>query len=170
MSKYLDYFNKVYFQSKPIEVIKSQKELLLLLAKGYTLQKIAEILNKNYYNIQKRTQNLYEKFKVNNRADLIRVSIDAKILSTPDVTLKFKKRFAKISNLKQEVKLLEPLTERAINFLRLKLQGKSDTEIIKILNLYSTYPVWEIKRELYYKFNCDNLIQAILIAVKLEII
>ncbi len=42
MSKYLDYFNKAYFQSKPIKVIKSQKELLLLLAQGYTLQKKKE--------------------------------------------------------------------------------------------------------------------------------
>lgn len=174
MSKFLEEYYKYYFpennKNNKTKIIKSQLELLKFLAAGYTLKEIAQKTNKKYYNIQKRTQNLYKKFWVDNRSDLICKSIEEGILSTRDVKQLFKKRFTKITIKEKEIKLLEPLSNRAMLFLKLKSVGKSDNEIIKLLNLYGTYPIWEIKRELYYKFDCDNMLQVINKAFKLEII
>ena len=46
-----------------IRLVKSQLELLLLLAKGFTLKEIAKNSNCTTDNIKKRTHKLYKKFK-----------------------------------------------------------------------------------------------------------
>ena len=170
MSKFLEYFNRFFYPQVELKVIKSQQELIKLLACGYTLKEIANKTNKKYFNIQKRTQKLYEKFGVNNRGDLIRKAIEYKIITTKDIKPLFKKRFTRIKNSIYEIKLLAPLSERAFNFLKLKSSGKSDSEIIQIMGLYGTYPIWEIKRELYSKLDSTNILQVIYKPVKLEII
>lgn len=81
MSKYLNYFNKLYEEQEKqkkkqeLRLVKSQLELLKLLASGLTIQEIATKLNKKYENIKKRTQNLYFKLGAVDRYWLIKLSI-----------------------------------------------------------------------------------------------
>ena len=50
------YFN--FQQKEKIKLINSQKELLKILAQGYTLNEIAKIFNCSRDNIKKRTKNI----------------------------------------------------------------------------------------------------------------
>lgn len=60
MKKYYSNINS----NKAPRVIKSQLKLIKALAEGRTLKETADMLDISYYNLQKRTQLLYKKFKV----------------------------------------------------------------------------------------------------------
>ena len=97
MYKFSEYFNSKYskLKEKELRITSSQLSLLQILASGATIQEAALLSGKKYDNIKKRTNNLYKKFKVTNRADLIRKAINAGLISTKDVKVRFKKRFIK---------------------------------------------------------------------------
>ncbi len=54
-----------------MEITNNQKTILLALAQGKTLKLTAQELNLKYDNFTKQTQNLYKKFNVHNRKELI---------------------------------------------------------------------------------------------------
>lgn len=174
MSKFLEYFNRIYeqrYKKRPLVLTKKQRDLLLLLAQGLTLKEIALQAGKTYNNMKKRTQCLYKKFQVKNRYELIRKAIGEKLLTTKEVKPKFRKRFIP----KEKPLVISPigseyLTVREITYLKLAGAGKTDSEIIKLMGLYGTYPIWEIKRSIKGYLNCKNITQAIYIAKTLEII
>lgn len=101
MSNFLNFYNQFYLdlinakKEKKYRLTKSQLELLKLLASGQTVNEIAGCLDKKYDNIKKRVQNLYKKFNVQNRCELIYRAIKVKLISTKDIKPQFRKRFIK---------------------------------------------------------------------------
>lgn len=177
MSKYLDYFNKLYKekekQKRKLEfrLTESQWKLLKFLACGLTLREIADALGTNYNNIKKRTQNLYFKFGAADRYCLIKLAIEYGFITTKDIKPRFRKRFIKentIDNINH--KEISMLSEREKIFLLLLGEGKTQTEIITVMELYGTYPVWELKRSICAKLACENFVRAVYVAKKLGII
>lgn len=157
MTYLIQYFDLSY-QHK-IKVLKTQEELLFLLATGKTLKQIAIETNKTYNNIKKRTQALYKKFEVTNRSDLIAKAIACRILINEDVQRRFKKRFIKPEKLKKSGSYSE-LTEREMQYLKLAAVGKTQKEIIQIMDLCSTYTAQYIRGCICTKLNSKNLAQA----------
>ncbi len=157
MTYLIQYFDLSY-QHK-IKVLKTQEELLFLLATGKTLKQIAIETNKTYNNIKKRTQALYKKFEVTNRSDLIAKAIACRILINEDVQRRFKKRFIKPEKLKKSGSCSE-LTEREMQYLKLAAAGKTQKEIIQIMDLCSTFTAQYIRGCICAKLNGKNLAQA----------
>ena len=55
-------YESLFKKDEQMKLIKSQIELIKMLARGYTLQETADKMNLKYCNLQKRTQLLYKKF------------------------------------------------------------------------------------------------------------
>lgn len=171
MSKFSEYFNLKYskLSEKKLTLTSTQLCLLKLLASGSTLQEIALMCGKKYENIKKRTNNLYKKFKVQNRLDLVRKAIKADLIKTGDVTVRFKKRFIKDEFL-HDACLCQNLTEEEIRYLYLVSIGKTQREIVCIMNFYGIYPAQYIRKCICLKLNCKNMTQAVRTAFILKII
>ena len=118
-----DYF--YYFPTKPskLHIIKSQEELLKLLASGLTLREIADRTGKKVNNIKKRVQLLYQKFDVQSRQELISVAIKKEFISHKDVAKKFRKRFLKAKFDKMKIIKKPDLSERELKLLQLRAQN-----------------------------------------------
>lgn len=161
-----------YFPTKTpqFHIIKSQKELLKLLASGLTLREIAVLTNKKLNNIKKRVQLLYKKFEVNSRQKLISAAIKKGLISTYDVTKRFKKRFTRIKSDNKKIIQCPNLSERELKLLKLRAQNIKQTILIEQLNLWSYYGLKQLEFHVCEKFETENILQAICIAKKLEII
>lgn len=156
-----------------VNAIDSQIILIKALAKGQTLKETAEVLNLNYYNLQKRTQLLYRKFGVHSRAALIAKSVKYKIIYNSDVCNKFRKRFIKdfrVTVNSEKFHLDDNLTELEIKYVECAMRGMTKTEIISSLNLlnmnYCNYVISQICR----KLNARNITQAAAYAIRLGIV
>lgn len=164
-----DYFYYFPQKSHKITLIKSQLELLKLLAGGLTLKEIAEKTGKKLNNIKKRVQLLYEKLDVNNRHDLITIALKNNFISHKNVTNRFRKRFSKIKIQNKTIKNVE-LSEREIKLLKLKSQCLSQAELIEELGLWSYYGLKQLQFYVCKKMECKNILEAVFIAKRLEII
>lgn len=171
MSIFSDYFNSKYskLKEKELTLTSSQLRLLQILASGATIQEAALHSGKKYDNIKKRTNNLYKKFKVTNRADLIRKAINAGFISTKDVKTRFKKRFIKREIL-PEILQEQGLTEEELRYLSLVSEGKTQKEIIALMGLCSDYMGQYLKKCICGKLNCKNITEAVRVAFVLKII
>lgn len=158
-----------YFNTEN-KLIKSQLCLLKELAKGKTLRDTALNLHISYYNLQKRTQLLYKKFNVHTRKELIIKAIERKIISTKDVSIKFRKRFIKVSNKIDFTaqNLNYKLSPQEQAFLFLAGKGKKEYQIRNILNLKGKYHSHCIKELILWKLNSKNMAEAIIKYYKLE--
>lgn len=171
MSKFLEYFNNLHFNKpkpKTMTLMRSQLDLLRLLATGMSLREIAEIMGKTYNNIHKRTNLLYEKFWVNSRKELIEEALKQNFIKNKDVKNRFRERFVKKSDTQMIVKA--ELTLKEVKFLLLKKEGALQKEIMKQLDLWSFYQYRQIRSRILDKLECKNLNQAVCILSKLEII
>ncbi len=171
MSKFSEYFNSTYskLSEEKLTVTSSQLCLLKLLAGGAVLREIALMCGKKYENIKKRTNNLYKKFRVTNRADLIREAIKMELIKTGDVTRRFKKRFIKREFLQDDCRF-QDLTDEEVQYLNLVSKGKTQKEIIYIMNFYGLYPAQYVRKCICWKLNCKNMTQAVRAAFILKII
>ncbi len=171
MYKFSEYFNSKYskLKEKELRITSSQLSLLQILASGATIQEAALLSGKKYDNIKKRTNNLYKKFKVTNRADLIRKAINAGLISTKDVKVRFKKRFIKREIL-PEILQEQGLTEEELRYLYLVSQGKTQKEIIAIMGLCSVYMAQYLRKCICEKLNCKNITESVRAAFVLKII
>ena len=176
MSNFLDIFNKQYFPPEKDEdfvLRKSQIELLNQLAKGDTIKETAERMNLKYYNLQKRTQLLYQKFKVKNRTKLIQKAIKHKIISHCDLTPRFRKRFLnKRAELPQvePPRLRYPLSEQELTLLKLSAAGATRNEIVKKMNLLNLNFANCIAGRACYNLCAKNITEAVAIATRLKLI
>lgn len=163
----MHYLYYKYSEDKKFNIIKSQLLLLKILAQGHTLLKSAEILGIKYYNLQKRTQNLYKKFNVTNRLQLIQKAIELKIITTKEVSTRFRKRFLKISNnVEYQTKIQYDLTNLEINYLHLFANGLTEKEIRDVLKLKGKYHSLCIRKTIIWKLNVDNMMQALVKYIK----
>ncbi len=87
--------SEIFFESKNIKLTNKQKTIILALAQGKTLKLTAQELSLKYDNFTKQTQNLYKKFNVHNRKELILKAVQQGIISSKNVSKSFKKRFTK---------------------------------------------------------------------------
>ena len=140
-----------------------QYELVILLASGITLKEIAVKLNKSYNDIRKRTLNLYKKFDVHNRLELVQFLIKTEIISTKNVTKKFRNRFIKKSIYVPETENIILLEYEEYIYLRKRGKGKTKKDIVAEMKLYSKYPLDIMDKNICYKLNCKNITQAVYI-------
>lgn len=175
MSKFLKCFYSKYEQKQhKIKLINSQLELLKMLASGKTLKEISTIMNKSYYNIQKRTQLLYKKFDVNNRKKLILRAISEKLITNKDITMLFRRRFGKYKFKKAGIEInynkIQSLNEIEYYYLIFYSFGLPEVKIREKMNLYNTYTTLWIRNDICNKLNVENMIQALYVAKILNII
>lgn len=146
----------------------SQMELALQLVKGYTLKEIAINLNSNYDSIRKRTRSLYKKFRVTERNNLAAALIEEKIITTMQVSERFRKRFTYKKLKSYEVQSpTKELTEQELKYLRLVLDGNTKSNIIKKMNLYNMHYCNYIQACICRKLNARNITNALFIVGKL---
>lgn len=166
----MHYYHYYYPQKdKKLHLIKSQIELLKLLACGYTLNEIANLTQKTYDNIKKRTQLLYKKFAVNSRQELIIKAKKEGFIVRDDISSRFKIRFNK-TKFKAKNKPEFTLTDFETKLLKYKSQGFKCAEIIDKLGLWSYYGLKQKEFYLCAKMNCSNILEAVFYAKKLGII
>lgn len=149
-------------RNNEIKIINSQLVLIKELAKGDTLNNIAISLNIKYYNLQKRTQNLYKKFAVNNRKELIYKALKENVITTKDISKKFRKRFLKnldSINLPKSEKYF--LSSQEVIYLILKSQGFTEVEIREIMGLKGKYHSFCIANSILMKLDVKNFVQAL---------
>ncbi len=167
MEKYYTDINS----NKAPRVIKSQLKLIKALAEGRTLKETADMLDISYYNLQKRTQLLYKKFKVHNRAALITKALKFKIIPSSDIKKHFRLRFTnKLDSNRTNLKLKSDLTELEINYLKLAASGAIKKEIIKQLNLINMHFCNFLLAEICSKLNARNITEATTKAIRLNVI
>ena len=161
-------------KSLKIKLIKSQKELLLELASGKTIPEIAQKLDKTPNNIKKRTLNLYKKFNVHYRKELLLKAIEQKIISYKNISPRCRKRFLKSDNIPVSVEVKTPnnleLSEKEYNFLLLLSQSYTRKQIMKILNFYNMHDCNYYYHCMLNKLNAKNAIQAVVVGIKYGII
>ena len=157
-----------------IRLVKSQLELLLLLAKGFTLKEIAKNSNCTTDNIKKRTHKLYKKFKVSSRKELIQEAISLKVIQYKNISKKFRDRFF---NTKKEscfdsfdATINEELTPLEINVLILAAANLKKEEIIAKLSFPNMHYCNYIFYEIFKKLKTKTISESILKAIKLDII
>ena len=153
-----------------MEINKSQMELILELMQGKTLNEIAETLNTTYNNIQKRTNNLYKKFNVKNRKDLSTALLQQNIITSTQITKNFRKRFkTKIDDtaISEEI---EELTKQELQYLFLASRSKTKKDIMNIMNLRNMHECNYIQACICRKLNALNMINALFIAGKLNLV
>ena len=176
-SKYYDSLLSEFKKEKEIKIkiVKSQRELLLELASGKTLTEIAEKLNKTPNNIKKRTLNLYKKFNIHSRKELILKAIKQNIISCKNITRKCRKRFltksnnvCTINNIKQPKTF--NLTEREYNFLLLLSKGYTRKQIMEELRITNMHACNYHYYCMLDKLNAKNAVQAIVTAIKYGIL
>lgn len=155
---------------KKFTLLKTQIELLKILASGITLKETAQKLCVKYNTIKTRTKVLYKKFNVDNRKDLISKAIELKILSFKDVKIKFYKRFCCFKENYTNPTPKEILTIEEIQYLKLASQGLSAKDIIQRMSLTGKYHAQYINLSLCYKLDAKNITQAVVYAKILEII
>ncbi len=173
-----NYYIKLQNQlaQKPIKVrlIRSQINLILLLATGMTLKEIAIKEGKQENNIKKRTQNLYKKFLVANRKDLILKAIKQKIIKFKDISPKFRKRFFReneiYNNFYSDITIKEELNAEEIKILTLLSKGFTKKQIIKELRYINIHYYNMILYGIFAKLHVENKIQAVYMAIKNKII
>jgi DNA-binding NarL/FixJ family response regulator len=85
-SQFYDARNKESKLKFPI-LTPREKEVLILIAQGYTNPAIAEKLFVSLTTIESHRKNLYSKLKVKNTATLIRFALDNNLLDSPSSTL-----------------------------------------------------------------------------------
>lgn len=155
--------------TKTFTLTTSQQALLVWLASGMTIAKIAELSGKTFNNIQKRTQLLYKKFNAKNRQELISKALKLRLISSKEIKSLFKKRFIKLK--KEEIK--EPNTIISIQewqYIKLKSRGANINELIEGCRLWSYYGLKGLEYDICKKFNCATIIEALCIAKKFGII
>lgn len=175
MSKrYYKLFHSELKKEKKIKLIKSQKELLLELASGKTIPEIAEKFDKTPNNIKKRTLNLYKKFNVHCRKELLLKAIEQKIISYKNIFPRCRKRFLKSDNISASFKLETPknleLSEKEYNFLLFLAQSYTRKQIMKMLNFYNMHDCNYYYHCMLNKLNAKNAIQAVVTGIKYSII
>lgn len=153
-----------------MNLIKSQHDLLKLLATGATLKEIAQQSGVKYNTIKTRTKLLYKIFEVNNRKDLIFKTLKLKIILYTDIKPKFRKRFVKSIKRDKIPYLQETLTHKEITYLLLKACGMKGYEIIESMHLASKYHERYIRNLICYKLNARNITHAVTNAIILGII
>ena len=171
----LNTYSKKEEETPPsIKLVKSQFELLLLLAKGFTLKEIAKNSNCTTDNIKKRTHKLYKKFKVNSRKELILKAISQKIIQYRNISKKFRDRFLKtkkeshINNF--DTTINENLTQLEINVLILAAANLKKEEIISKLSFPNMHYCNYVFYEIFKKLKTKTISESILKAIKLDII
>ena len=173
-SKYYKSLLSEFKRKKEIKLIKSQKELLLELASGKTLNEIAEKLNKKPNNIKKRTLNLYKKFNVHSRKELLSETINKYIISYKNITRKCRKRFLTKSNVVRTLNIERPktfnLTEQEYNFLLLLSKGYTRKQIMEKLRITNMHACNYCYYCMLDKLNAKNAVQAIVAAIKYGIL
>lgn len=145
-----------------------QKNILITLAKGETLAIAAKKLNITYNNMRKQTQNLYKKFDVHNRKELILKAVELKIISTKNISGLFKKRYQHQSS--TNIVPAEILNNREIEYLKLAAQGFTKEEIIKKLNILNMNFCNYIIGEICKKLNTKNITHSVYIAAYYKLI
>ena len=157
-------------QNEKIKLINSQKELLKILAQGYTLNEIAKIFNCSHDNIKKRTKRLYKKFNAKNRKELIQKAIKLKFLGYKDISYKFRKRFLKKDiNISSKINVpdnIEPLNESEMKIFNLAVKGYTKKEIVKELNLLNMHSCNVSFYIILRKLKAENITNAVCIAIK----
>ena len=115
-----------------MKITNKQKTIILALAQGKTLKLTAQELSLKYDNFTKQTQNLYKKFNVHNRKELILKAVQQGIISSKNVSKSFKKRFTKFP--KNSFSTAR-LNTREKQYLQLAAQGFTKEQIIKEMNI-----------------------------------
>lgn len=164
------YYDKFFKNSEKIKITKKQEELIRLLAKGFTIKEIADILNLSYYNIQKRTQILHKKFNVHKRHQLIDAAIKNCIIRYADLTSRYRKRFVKFEFTVPKVTITEPLTEQELEYLKLLAKGETKKNILKEMKLLNMNFCNYIQNNICKKLNAKNRVQAVFFACILKLI
>ena len=166
-------------RGEDFRVTNSQKELIKALAKGFKLRETSKIMNINYNNLQKRVQLIYKKFGVHSRQDLIYKAISQKIITTKDVTNRYRNKYIKIKQTPKTDLLLKyikycsgeyKLNKLELNYLIAKLNGKSVREILEILPIYGKYHAKCIEYNIVHKLEVDSIFEAIIFLTNFEII
>ena len=161
-------------KSLKIKLIKSQKELLLELASGKTIPEIAQKLDKTPNNIKKRTLNLYKKFNVHYRKELLLKAIEQKIISYKNISPRCRKRFLKPNNIPVSVEVKTPnnleLSEKEYKYLLLLSQSYTRKHIMEKLKLRNMHDCNYYYHCLLNKLNAKNAIQAVVTGIKYSII
>ena len=148
--------------NKKFHLIKSQIELIKALAKGETLKQTAKNMGLKYFNLQKRPQLLYKKFNVTNRNALITLALDKKIITTKELTNKYRKRFTFFLTGENKINCsLIKLTNEEKIFLKLYFEGNTINKIILKQPLHGKYHARCIKESICRKFELRRLNQII---------
>ena len=156
------------------KLVKTQIELILFLAKGFTLKEIAQKNNCTLDNIKKRTHKLYKKFKVNSRKKLIEEALSFKFIQYKDISNKFRNRFFNIKKRPTTdnlgTKINGELTQEEIKVLILAAVKLTKKEIIKKLSFPNMHYCNYVFYEIFKKLETKNITNSILKAIKLGII
>lgn len=163
-------YESLFKKDEQMKLIKSQIELIKMLARGYTLQETADKMNLKYCNLQKRTQLLYKKFGVNSRKELIEKALEQKIIKTSDISNKYRRRFLKYQDADAQPQLIEPLTDLEKQYIRLIIAGESKQMIVKKLHVLNIHFCNHIQNCICYKLNAKNILQAAIFAYKLQLL
>lgn len=159
--------SEIFFEPKNIKLTNKQKTIILALAQGKTLKLTAQELSLKYDNFTKQTQNLYKKFNVHNRKELILKAIQQGIISSKNVSKSFKKRFAKFPKNSFPAARLNTQEKQ---YLQLAAQGFTKEQIIKEMNIlnmnFCNYIIYEICN----KLNAKNITNSVYIAMHNKII
>lgn len=143
-----------------IQLTKNELIVLKQLAKGHTQKEIAQNLSKSYHSIHQFTRRLYQKFKVQNRLNLIQNALAFKVIKHKDVTKKFRTRFCRPEREEVKIELVEPLTDEELTYLKLVLKHNTKKQIIEKLNIlninFCNYIIWNI----CCKLKARNITQA----------
>ena len=158
------------FRKRQMELRKSQMSLILELMQGNTINEIAVNLNSTYSSIQKRTQNLYKKFNVKNRQSLCTVLLQEHIISSKQVSNKFRNRFKTKIVDKPIPEKIEKLTPQELEYLSLVSKATTKKDIIKIMNLRNMHYCNYIQACICEKLNAVNMVNALFIAGKLNLV
>ena len=163
-------FDKKYNKGGKMELRRSQMALILELMRGETINQIAQTLNISFDSAQKRTKNLYKKFNVSSRRELAQVLIEKDIIATRQLSKKFRKRFP----VKIEEQTIEPpieeLTEQELTYLSLASKATTKKNIIKQMKLRNMHDCNYIQACICRKLNALNMINALFIAGKLNLV
>lgn len=158
---------KIRENKSNMKMTNNQKTILLALAQGKTLKLTAQELNLKYDNFTKQTQNLYKKFNVHNRKELILKALQQRLISSKNISKSYKKRFTKFP---KHTLPTEKLNTTEKQYLELAAQGFTKEQIIKEMNIlnmnFCNYIIYEICN----KLNAKNITNAVYIAMHNKLI